>query len=225
MKALRTCLAFLALLVTQKGEAASFKDAGSFVASVESSGEKLAYESTADVHLTEGKDNIVILMHSTHASRSGYQLAVLVRNQENSFDLLEMSKFGDSSDGLSAKLTDKRGGSLFLSVDAPGGFWGTYQFKLVDRSLILVGSEIHLSGCQSDQDRCTAVDTSMNFLTGEVVLHRKIIGGARDKDRWSKVKVDLPRCELKNFDFNPYFCVENIETSKGMLDVLMRGEG
>lgn len=225
MKIRTTCVAFFALLAVQKGEAASFKDAGSFVASMEQNGERLAYESTTDNHLAEGKDDIVILMHSTHASRSGYQLAVLVKNHGNSFDLLEMSKFGDSSDGFNAKLNNERSGSLFVSVDSPSGFWGTYQFKLMDRSMILVGSEIHLSNCQSDQDRCTAVDTSTNFLTGNVVFHRKIIGGAKSKDLWRKDKVDLPRCELKNFDFNPYFCVENTKTSKGTLDALMRGEG
>lgn len=217
-------MTLLALLLAQKAEATSFKDASSFVSFTKQNGEVLAYESIADDYNNDGKNDIAVLIHSTNPSRSGYQIAVLIRNSSNTLDLLEMSKFGDSSNGLSAKLKEKRNGSLFVHVDLPSGFSGTYQFKLINNAMTLIGSEIHLSSCKSDQDRCAAVDTSTNFLTGNIVFHKKIIGGKEDINLWSKDKIDPPRCELKNFDFDPYFCVENIKTSNGMLDALMRGE-
>jgi hypothetical protein len=217
-------LALLAFLAIQRTEAESFKDPASFVATMKQGGEDLTYESTPGDYQGDGKEDVAILMHFTKPVRKGYQLAVLVRNQSNAFDVLELSKFGDSSNGLEAKITEKKGGNLFISLDSPSGFWGTYQFKFLDHAMTLIGSEIHLSGCQSSQELCKSVDTSTNFLTGDVVFHKKTIGGATDKSSWSKEKIELPHCSLSNFDFSPYYCVQGVNTSKGMLDALMRGE-
>jgi hypothetical protein len=112
----------LTLLVAQKTEATSFKDAASFVSSIEKNSETFTYESIVSDYNKDGKDDVAILLHSTSPSRSGYQLAVLIKNQVNSFDPLEMSKFGDSSNGFSAKLTTKNGGLfVYIAYSADAG--------------------------------------------------------------------------------------------------------
>ncbi|MFC5583394.1 hypothetical protein [Rhodanobacter terrae] len=218
------CMVLLALLGFQRAEAASFKDPTSFVATLKQGGQELTYESTPGDFQGSGKDDVAVLVHFTGAAQRGYQLAILGRNQVNAFDLLEISKFGDSSNGIDAKIAGSKGGSLFISIESPAGYWGTYQFKFLGHAMTLIGSEIHLSSCQSGQELCKSVDTSTNFLTGEVVFHRKMIGGAGDKSSWSKEKLNLTHCVLSNFDFSPYYCVQDVDTGHGMLDALMRGE-
>ena len=224
MKFLTTCIAILVILIAQKVEAKSFKDAAGFVSSIKKNGEVLAYESITGNFDNDGKEDLVLLIHYADSSRSYYRIAVLIKNKRNLFDLFNMSKAGDTSDGLSAELKQKVGGSLFVYTELPSGFWGTYQFKIINNTITLIGSEIHLSSCQSDQDRCLVVETSINFLTGRVILHKQITGGKKTINLLSKLKVSLPHCELNNFNFDPYFCVDNIKTNRGMLDALMRGE-
>lgn len=218
------CMALLTLLGFQRAEAASFKDPGAFVAIMKQGDQELTFESTPGDYQGGGKDDVAVLIHFTGAKQRGYQLAILVRNQVNAFDLLEISKFGDSNNGIDARMKGGKGGSLFLSIDSSAGYWGTYQFRILGNAMTLIGSEIHLSSCQSGQELCKSVDTSTNFLTGDIVFHRKTIDGVGEKNSWSKEKVNLPRCTLSNFDFSPYYCVQGVDTGNGMLDALMRGE-
>lgn len=130
----------------------------------------------------------------------------------------------DSSEGMIAKLKEIRHGSLFVYVEAIGGFWGTYQFKFINNFMMLIGAMVHLSNCRSDQDSCVAVDTNINFLTGDIIFDDTNMGIGTPKKTQCRDKENFIRCDLSKFNLIPDFCMENIRTSRGMLDDRMRGD-
>ncbi|MBB3225941.1 hypothetical protein FHW69_000531 [Luteibacter sp. Sphag1AF] len=117
----------------------------------------------------------------------GDRLRVLVQTAE--------TQTGD----VDAKVEIRRG-SVFVSLDAIRGAWGTQQFKLRDGRFDLIGQTLHLADGGLDDEPLRVLDSDVNYLTGRANF--KPEGLRHDTSAAFKGA----RCSLQAYDFDFYYC-------------------
>ncbi len=180
-----------------------FSSLDAFKKSVEQGEDRISVEASGDLNGDNLEDWAGVVHREKSGSSSTYQLYVLVREPQGSYQLAQTSR-EEEIPGMGCCWVEDlqiRGGSIYIQDNAKTAATmeaARHQFKLYKGQWRLVGIQIFYTDHTDD----TSTDTDMNVLTGDVI-EKKSKGDGKPKITTRRKRFGLYL--LKDFDFSNSF--------------------